>query len=206
MQALHLFGLLIMALFSHKQSKAREVEIDAMATEAEMMSMEEAVAVEEATEWIAEDMVVEEEAIANYEPRVESFDFEEEAIAEELVDENYDLIPAPTIEMPDSAAMNLQANWVTRVKEFGVLPTGPAAEFTFTFTNTGTEPITIAEAAPSCSCTVADYTKTPIQPGEQGWVKAVYETQGHPGFFKKFIRVEFADGSGTQLIVTGSVQ
>lgn len=206
MQALHLFGLLIMALFSHKQSKAREVEIDAMATEAEMMSMEEAVAVEEATEWIAEDMIIEEEAIANYEPRVESFDFEEEAIAEELVDENYDLIPAPTIEMPDSAAMNLQANWVTRVKEFGVLPTGPAAEFTFTFTNTGTEPITIAEAAPSCSCTVADYTKTPIQPGEQGWVKAVYETQGHPGFFKKFIRVEFADGSGTQLIVTGSVQ
>jgi len=206
MQALHLFGLLIMALFSHKQSKAREVEIDAMATEAEMMSMEEAVAVEEATEWIAEDMVVEEEAIANYEPRVESFDFEEEAVAEELVDENYDLIPAPTIEMPDSAAMNLQADWVTRVKEFGVLPTGPAAEFTFSFTNTGTEPITITEAAPSCSCTVADYTKTPIQPGEKGWVKAVYETQGHPGFFKKFIRVEFADGSGTQLIVTGSVQ
>ncbi|MDA0685604.1 MAG: DUF1573 domain-containing protein [Bacteroidetes bacterium] len=195
-----------MALFSHKQSKAREVEIDAMATEAEMMSMEEAVAVEEATEWIAEDMVVEEEAIANYEPRVESFDFEEEAVAEELVDENYDLIPAPTIEMPDSAAMNLQADWVTRVKEFGVLPTGPAAEFTFSFTNTGTEPITITEAAPSCSCTVADYTKTPIQPGEKGWVKAVYETQGHPGFFKKFIRVEFADGSGTQLIVTGSVQ
>ena len=195
-----------MALFSHKQNKSREVEYEAIATEAEMMSMEEAVAVEEATEWIAEDMVVEEEAIANYEPRVESFDFEEEAIAEELVDENYDLIPAPTIEMPDSAAMNLQANWVTRVKEFGVLPTGPAAEFTFTFTNTGTEPITIAEAAPSCSCTVVDYTKTPIQPGEQGWVKAVYETQGHPGFFKKFIRVEFADGSGTQLIVTGSVQ
>ncbi len=206
MQALHLFGLLIMALFSHKQSKAREVEIDAMATEAEMMSMEEAVAVEEATEWIAEDMVVEEETIANYEPRVESFDFEEKAIAEELVDENYDLIPAPTIEMPDSATMNLQAEWVTRVKEFGILPTGPAAEFTFSFTNTGTEPITITEAAPSCSCTVADYTKTPIAPGEQGWVKAVYETQGHPGFFKKFIRVEFADGSGTQLIVTGSVQ
>jgi hypothetical protein len=206
MQALHLFGLLMMALFSHKQSKAREVEIDAMATEAEMMSMEESVAVEEATEWIAEDMVVEEEAIANYEPRVESFDFEEEAVAEEPVDENHDLIPAPTIEMPDSAAMNLQADWVTRVQEFGVLPTGPAAEFTFSFTNTGTEPITITEAAPSCSCTVADYTKTPIQPGEKGWVKAVYETQGHPGFFKKFIRVEFADGSGTQLIVTGSVQ
>lgn len=205
MQALHLFGLFIMALFSHKQSKAREVEIDAMATEAEMMSMEEAVAVEEATEWIAEDMIIEEEAIANYEPRIESFDLGE-ARVEELVDENYDLIPAPTIEMPDSSAMNLQANWVTRVKEFGVLPTGPAAEFTFTFTNTGTEPITIAEAAPSCSCTVADYTKTPIQPGQQGWVKAVYETQGHPGFFKKFIRVEFADGSGTQLIVTGSVQ
>lgn len=206
MQALHLFGLLIMALFSHKQNKAREVEMDVMATEAEMMSIEEAVAVEEATEWIAEDMVIEEEAIANYEPRIESFDIEEEAIVEELVDENYDIIPAPTIEMPDSSAMNLQAEWATRVKEFGVLPTGPAAEFTFSFTNTGDKPITITEAAPSCSCTVADYTKTPIAPGEQGWVKAVYETQGHPGFFKKFIRVEFADGSGTQLIVTGSVQ
>jgi hypothetical protein len=206
MQALTLFGLLMWALFTHKQNKYRDIETDMMAAETEFLAIEEAVAIEEATEWIGEDMVIEEEAIANYEPRIESIDLEDQAMVEELVDENYDLIPAPTIQMPDSSAMNLQAEWVTRVKEFGVLPTGPAAEFTFSFTNTGSEPITITEAAPSCSCTVADYTKTPIAPGEQGWVKAVYETQGHPGFFKKFIRVEFADGSGTQLIVTGSVQ
>jgi hypothetical protein len=206
MQALHLFGLLIMALFSHKQNKAKEVEYDIMATEAEMMSMEEAVAIEEATEWIAEDMVIEEEAIASYKTSVDPFGFDEEAETGDYQEESVDLIPPPTNEIPDSTAMNLQADWVTRVKEFGVLPTGPAAEFTFSFTNTGTEPITIVEAAPSCSCTVADYTQTAIQPGEKGWVKAVYETQGHPGFFKKFIRVEFADGSGTQLIVTGSVQ
>jgi len=203
MQALHLFGLLIMALFSHKQNKAQEVEMDVMATEAEMMSMEETVAIEEATEWIAEDMAIEEEAIANYEP---TLNVEDAAMVEDFQYTDVNDIPPPTIAIPDSTAMNLQAEWVTRVKEFGILPTGPAAEFTFSFTNTGTEPITITEAAPSCSCTVADYTKTPIAPGEQGWVKAVYETQGHPGFFKKFIRVEFADGSGTQLIVTGSVQ
>lgn len=203
MQALQLFGLLIMALFSVKQNKANKLEDDTMVTEAEMMSMEETIAIEEATEWIAEDMVIEEEAIASYETNIDPFgseqgDYQEEEIA--------DMISPPSVEIPDSTAMNMQAEWVTRVKEFGVLPTGPAAEFTFSFTNTGTEPITIAEAAPSCSCTVADYTKTPIQPGEKGWVNAVYETQGHPGFFKKFIRVEFADGSGTQLIVTGSVQ
>lgn len=211
MQALQLFGLLIMAFFSNKQKNALEGENSAMVTETDMVRMEEAVAAEEApdvvpgvsgaTEWIAEEMVVEEEAIANYEP---ALNFEEAAMLEELQDAD-DMSP-PTIEMPDSSAMNLQANWVTRVKEFGIIPTGPAAEFTFSFTNTGTEPITIIEVAPSCSCTVADYSKTPIQPGKQGWVKAVYETQGHPGFFKKFIRVEFADGSGTQLIVTGSVQ
>ncbi len=201
MQALQLFGLLIMAFFTNKQKNALEGENSAMVTETDMMSMEEAIAVEEATEWIAEDMAIEEEGIAHYES---ALNFEEAAMLEELQDAD-DMSP-PTIEMPDSSAMNLQANWVTRVKEFGIIPTGPAAEFTFSFTNTGTEPITIIEVAPSCSCTVADYSKTPIQPGKQGWVKAVYETQGHPGFFKKFIRVEFADGSGTQLIVTGSVQ
>ncbi len=206
MQALTLFGLLMWALFTHKQNKYRDIETDMMAAETEFLAIEEAAAAEEATEWIAEDMVIEEEAISNYAPHLDSFDFEEAGTAIELVDGDYDLIPAPTIQIPDSSAMNLQAEWVTRVKEFGVLATGPAAEYTFSFTNTGSEPITITEAAPSCSCTVADFTKTPIQPGEQGWVKAVYETQGHPGFFKKFIRVEFADGSGTQLIVTGSVQ
>jgi hypothetical protein len=204
MQAIHLFGLLIMALLTHKRNKVQEVQMD-------MMANEEAAAIEEATEWIGEDMTIEEETIANYEPQPDQeLPFEVEELDDmadmEAPQIGIDERPSSEVQLLDSTAMNLQANWVTRVKEFGVLPTGPAAEFTFSFTNTGTEPITIAEAAPSCSCTVADYTKTPIQPGEQGWVKAVYETQGHPGFFKKFIRVEFADGSGTQLIVTGSVQ
>jgi hypothetical protein len=205
MQALQLFGILLVALFSNKQKRQEQAILD---QQEDMVTLEAMVdeSPEAETEWIVEDFAAVEESIAEYDaveipaelPAFEEAEYTGEVDAGSL---------APTPPSPiDSSAMNYQAQWVTRVKEFGVLPTGPAAEYVFRFTNTGNSPITIAEAAPSCSCTVSDFTKTPIAPGQEGWVKAVYETQGHPGFFKKFIRVEFADGSGTQLIVTGSVQ
>ena len=43
-------------------------------------------------------------------------------------------------------------------------------------------------AVASCGCTVPEYTKTPIQPGEKGEIKVTY-TAKFPGHFKKSITV-----------------
>ena len=66
----------------------------------------------------------------------------------------------------------------------------PVVSCTFSFTNVGEVPLVINQAVASCGCTVPEYTKTPIQPGEKGEIKVTYNGTGKfPGHFKKSITV-----------------
>ena len=66
----------------------------------------------------------------------------------------------------------------------------PKVSCVFTFSNIGEEPLVINQAIASCGCTVPEYTKTPIQPGEKGEIKVTYNGTGKfPGHFKKSITV-----------------
>ena len=66
----------------------------------------------------------------------------------------------------------------------------PVVTYTFIYTNVGEQPLVINQAVASCGCTVPEYTKTPIQPGEKGEIKVTYNGTGKfPGHFKKSITV-----------------
>lgn len=66
----------------------------------------------------------------------------------------------------------------------------PKVSCVFTYTNTGELPLVINQAVASCGCTVPEYTKTPVQPGEKGEIKVTYNGTGRfPGHFKKSITV-----------------
>ena len=66
----------------------------------------------------------------------------------------------------------------------------PVVSCTFSFTNVGEVPLVINQAVASCGCTVPEYTKSPIQPGEKGEIKVTYNGTGKfPGHFKKSITV-----------------
>ena len=66
----------------------------------------------------------------------------------------------------------------------------PVQECTFVFTNVGDKPLVINQAMASCGCTVPEYTKSPIKPGEKGDLKVTYNGTGKfPGHFKKSITV-----------------
>ena len=66
----------------------------------------------------------------------------------------------------------------------------PVVSCTFTFTNVGETALVINQAVASCGCTVPEYTKEPIQPGEKGEIKVTYNGTGKfPGHFKKSITV-----------------
>jgi len=61
---------------------------------------------------------------------------------------------------------------------------------TFTYTNVGEQPLVINQAIASCGCTVPEYTKAPVMPGEKGELKVTYNGAGKfPGHFKKSITV-----------------
>ncbi len=66
----------------------------------------------------------------------------------------------------------------------------PVVTCTFTYTNVGEKPLVINQAIASCGCTVPEYTKTPLQPGEKGTIKVTYNGEGKfPGHFKKTITI-----------------
>jgi len=59
--------------------------------------------------------------------------------------------------------------------DFGDIKQDTENKKVFTFTNTGAEPLIIESAKGSCGCTVPNYPKNPIPPGEQGEIEVVYK-------------------------------
>ena len=79
---------------------------------------------------------------------------------------------------------------------------------TFTFTNVGKAPLVINQVVASCGCTVANYDKRPIPPGQKGTIEISYNGAGKfPGHFKKSITVRTnAVTEMTRLYVEGVMQ
>jgi hypothetical protein len=82
---------------------------------------------------------------------------------------------------------------------------GPEVTHIYRFRNTGTGPLQITGVHPSCGCTAADYTKTPIPPGGSGIIKVGYNTQGRPGNATKTVTVNTNDPSQPSLTLTFTV-
>lgn len=74
---------------------------------------------------------------------------------------------------------------------FGTFNEGdPSQKAVFTFTNVGDQPLVINQAVASCGCTVPNYTKQPIAPGQKGQISITYDGKGRfPGHFKKTVTV-----------------
>ena len=80
--------------------------------------------------------------------------------------------------------------WLDSSKNIGVLNFGEQAEIKFRFKNTGNKPLFIISAVPGCGCTVADYPKEALAPGEEGEIKAAFDSKkGSVGAFSKNITV-----------------
>ena len=82
---------------------------------------------------------------------------------------------------------------------------GPVSGDEFKFTNTGDAPLVISSVQASCGCTVAEYSKEPIAPGAQGFVKATYNA-AKVGVFTKSVTVNAnAENNVVQLVIKGEV-
>lgn len=66
----------------------------------------------------------------------------------------------------------------------------PKVTCSFKFTNTGDGMLVIHQAVASCGCTVPQYPKEPIKPGDSGEITVTYDGTGKfPGHFKKSITI-----------------
>lgn len=62
--------------------------------------------------------------------------------------------------------------------DFGTIDKGTHVEHLFKFKNTGDAPLTIVNAKSSCGCTVPEYTKEAVAPGEEGELLVKFDGSG----------------------------
>ena len=73
--------------------------------------------------------------------------------------------------------------------DFGKFKQDSETQYVLKFTNTGKEPLVITNAVGSCGCTVPDYPKHPIAPGESGDLSVVYKPGKQEGQQSKTVTV-----------------
>ncbi|MFM9911717.1 MAG: DUF1573 domain-containing protein [Chitinophagaceae bacterium] len=79
--------------------------------------------------------------------------------------------------------------WIDSSKSMGAITQGEVLKISYRFKNTGTKPLIIESVKPGCGCTIADYPKQPISPGQEGEVKAEFDSHGKEGMQNKNISV-----------------
>lgn len=95
--------------------------------------------------------------------------------------------PAPTETKPEGPLPVVAFEKVEH--DFGTISEGQKVSYTYKFKNTGDAPLIIQSAQPSCGCTVPEWSKDPIQPGGEGYVKAEFDSKGKPNAQNKTITV-----------------
>ncbi len=118
-----------------------------------------------------------------------------------------------TIVAPDSGAAAADTTLPkTTIKfdktkhDFGNIVEGDSAVYDFVFTNTGTNPLKISKVKPACGCTTPSYTKEAVAPGEKGFIRVKFDSNGRAGKANKDVTV-FAntDPPATKLTFTAEV-
>ncbi|MFA6260817.1 MAG: DUF1573 domain-containing protein [Bacteroidia bacterium] len=92
--------------------------------------------------------------------------------------------PVSTTKMVHNAAFR----WKDTLHNFGPIPQNNPVMHRFVFKNSGKAPLILSNVSPSCGCTVAEYTREAIKPGQKGFIQVTFNAAS-TGFFKKSIAV-----------------
>ena len=84
--------------------------------------------------------------------------------------------------------------------DFGQIPDVAPVETSFVLTNNGDEPLLITSAQGSCGCTVPEYPKDPIAPGESRDMKVSFNPSGKEGVNNKTVTITANTEPATTII------
>ncbi len=112
------------------------------------------------------------------------------------------------IEASADSSSNQKKNGTAKIQfekflhDFGYITQGEIVEYEFIFTNTGDADLLIASATASCGCTIPDYPKEPINPGQQGRIKIKFNSELR---LDKFLKEIYVTANTEPLVTTLSI-
>lgn len=90
---------------------------------------------------------------------------------------------------------------------FGTIKQGEIVNYEFKFKNVGKEPLIISEAHGSCGCTVPNYPKEPIKPGESAVIKVTFNSAGKSAMQDKTVTLTSNAKEGQKILhLKGTVE
>lgn len=97
-------------------------------------------------------------------------------------------------------------DFVETEHDFGTIKQGDKVATDFVFTNNGEADLLITEAKGSCGCTIPDYPKTPVKPGDKGTIKVSFNSTGKSGQQHKTVTIRANTKTGSETLnITASI-
>ncbi len=106
-----------------------------------------------------------------------------------------------------AAAAHAQLQFEHDVHDFGTIAeVDGKVGCTFTAVNRGKKPVVILEVIASCGCTVPEFSRKPILPGDSAAIRVTYDPTNRPGAFDKELAVYSSDREAiATLAIRGTV-
>ncbi len=89
----------------------------------------------------------------------------------------------------------------TLEQDFGKIKVGDSINQTFDFENIGNDTLFIVQVQPSCECAIADYSISPVLPGNHGFINIRYVSNKKADIGKQIKTVIVQTNSDTLLTV-----
>jgi hypothetical protein len=87
---------------------------------------------------------------------------------------------------------------------FGKIPQGRPATYTFEIVNTGSTPLKLDNVQASCGCTTPEWSRDPIGAGETARIRVGYNAYAE-GVFTKTVTIVYNTNQTKTLTITGEV-
>jgi len=96
-------------------------------------------------------------------------------------------------------AQNAPLKFIQSVQKFGKIDEGTKVELEYNFVNNSDEPIIINDFKVNCTCTIVNFSKSPIKPNEKSVVSVSFDSEGKIGYQER--KIELLTNKGTAIIV-----
>ena len=115
-------------------------------------------------------------------------------------------LTAQTLKSVDNSQNSGKVEWLDRQIAAGNSPFGQPVFRTFRFKNISSENLLILQVKSTCPCIVAEWDRNPVEPGQSGTIKVVYDGQKEGDFYRIIsVTTNFDSAQPVPLAIAGKV-